>query len=81
MAKRKKKSNKVVYILLSVVGALVIFAIIGKKAGFIGKAKQLEVEVANPSMETIVEKVSASGEIQPEVEVRLSPDVSGKSVV
>ena len=29
---------------------------------------------------TIIEKVSASGKIQPEVEVKLSPDVSGEIV-
>ena len=80
MAKRKKKSNKVLYILLAVVGALIIFLIVGKQAGIVGKKKQLEVEVAKPGLNTIVEKVSASGEIQPEVEVKLSPDVSGEII-
>jgi HlyD family secretion protein len=39
-----------------------------------------EVEFAKVSRSTIIEKVSASGKIQPEVEVKLSPDVSGEIV-
>lgn len=80
MAKKKKKSNKVLYILLGTVVVLFIFVIVGKKVGIIGKKKQMEVEVAKASHQTIVEKVSASGDIQPEIEVKLSPDVSGEII-
>jgi HlyD family secretion protein len=38
------------------------------------------VEYTNVLRGTIVEKVSASGKIQPEVEVKVSPDVSGEIV-
>ncbi len=40
----------------------------------------MEVEFAKAKTNTIVEKVSASGEIQPEVEVNLSPDVAGEII-
>lgn len=80
MANKKKKSNKVLYILVGAVVVLFIFVIVGKKAGFIGKKKQLVVEVGKASKLTIVEKVSASGDIQPEIEVKLSPDVSGEII-
>lgn len=76
----KKKSNKLLYILIGSVVILVIFAAIGKKAGWIGKQKEIEVELAKAGLETIVEKVSASGTVQPVTEVKLSPDVSGEII-
>jgi HlyD family secretion protein len=76
----KKKSNKLLYILISVAVLLVIFAVVGKKAGWIGKQKEIEVDLAKVEKKTIVEKVSASGMVQPVTEVRLSPDVSGEII-
>jgi len=75
-----KKSNKLLYYLLGAVGVIIIFAIIGKSAGWIGGAKETEVEFATAKKVAIVEKVSSSGEIQPEVEVKLSPDVAGEII-
>ncbi|MCE2779954.1 MAG: efflux RND transporter periplasmic adaptor subunit [Algoriphagus sp.] len=75
-----KKSNKLLYYLLGAVGVIIIFAIIGKQAGWIGGAKETEVEFATAKKVAIVEKVSSSGEIQPEVEVKLSPDVAGEII-
>ena len=80
MAKRKKKSNKVLYILLGLLGVVVITAIIGKQAGWIGKVKEIEVKFAKAIRTTIVEKVSASGTVQPVTEVKLSPDVAGEII-
>jgi len=77
---KKKKSNKVLYILLGLVVVLVVFAIIGKSAGWIGKAKEIEVEVAEAKTEKIIETVSASGMIQPVYEVKISPDVPGEII-
>ncbi|MEN8249597.1 MAG: efflux RND transporter periplasmic adaptor subunit [Bacteroidota bacterium] len=77
MAKtRKKKSNKVIWILLAVFVVLIIVAVVVQKT----KKKETEVEVANPDRITIVEKISASGMIQPVTEVRLSPDVAGEII-
>jgi len=76
----KKKSNKLLYILISVAVLLVIVAIAGKKAGWIGKQKEIEVELAKVSHQTIIEKVSASGTVEPVTEVRLAPDVSGEII-
>jgi HlyD family secretion protein len=53
---------------------------LAKKMEWIGKVEPMEVEFAKASRSTIIEKVSASGKIQPEVEVKLSPDVSGEIV-
>jgi len=77
---KKKKSNKWLYYLLGVVALLVIFIVVGKSAGWIGKAKQTEVELSDVKKVSITEKVSASGMVQPVVEVKLSPEVSGELI-
>ncbi len=76
----KKKSNRLLIILISVVVLLIAFAVIGKQAGWIGKEKPTEVELAKAKRAEIIEKVSASGKVQPEVEVKISPDVSGEII-
>lgn len=76
----KNKSNKLLYYLLGVIVFLIIFAVIGRNAGWFGGAKETQVEVAKVKRTAIVEKVSASGEIQPEKEVKLSPDVAGEII-
>ena len=77
---KKKKSNKILYILITVVVVLIVFTLVGKKAGWIGKEKETEVELASVVKTTIVEKVSASGMVQPVTEVKLSPDVPGEII-
>ncbi|HRR09466.1 MAG TPA: biotin/lipoyl-binding protein, partial [Rhodothermales bacterium] len=44
------------------------------------KEEGKEVEVANVERRDITQVVTASGKIQPEVEVKISPDVSGEIV-
>jgi HlyD family secretion protein len=77
---KKKKSNNILYVLLGLVIVLVILAVIGKSAGWIGKTKQTEVEVTEAKNERIIETVSASGMIQPVYEVKISPDVPGEII-
>ncbi len=77
---KKRKSNNVLYILIGLVVVLVIVAIIGKSAGWIGKAKEIEVEIAEAKLERIIETVSASGMVQPVYEVKISPDVPGEII-
>ena len=76
----KKKSNKLIYILLGILVFLILFVIIGQSAGWIGGEKPKEVETSLAKKETIIEKVSASGVVQPETEVKLSPDVAGEII-
>jgi HlyD family secretion protein len=75
-----KKSNKLIYILLGVLGAIILFAIIGRSLGWIGGEKELAVEISTVKKVSITEKVSASGVIEPEIEVKLSPDVAGEII-
>jgi HlyD family secretion protein len=74
-----KKNNLIKYLIIAVV-VLVAFAIIGKKMGWIGGVANQKVAVEKVSLRTIVETVSASGKIQPEIEVKISSDVSGEIV-
>ncbi len=74
------KNNKILKILLPIVIVLILFAVIGKKAGWFGKALTLKVAVENAEKRTIVETITANGKIQPEKEVKISPDVSGEIV-
>jgi HlyD family secretion protein len=74
------KNNKILKILLPIVIVLILFAIIGKKLGWFGKALTLKVAVENAEKRFIVETITANGKIQPEKEVKISPDVSGEIV-
>ncbi|MEQ6165593.1 efflux RND transporter periplasmic adaptor subunit [Ekhidna sp. MALMAid0563] len=80
MAKKKKSNNKILYILGGVVVFLILFAVIGKSQGWVGQKKKIQVEVSKAEKNTIIEKVSASGQVQPVVEVSLSPEVSGEII-
>jgi HlyD family secretion protein len=75
-----KKKNKVLRYLIISVLLLIVIAIIGKKAGWIGQEEKKLVTSEKVRRRTISETVSASGKIQPEVEVKISPDVSGEIV-
>jgi len=74
------KNNKILKILLPLVAVLLIFAVIGKKQGWFGKALTVKVAIENAETRMIVETVTANGKIQPEKEVKISPDVSGEIV-
>jgi HlyD family secretion protein len=80
MAKQRQKSNKLIYWLIGAVAVLLIFIMVGRSAGWIGKPKELEVEIAKAKRVTIIEKVSASGTVQPVTEVKIAPEVSGEII-
>jgi HlyD family secretion protein len=81
MSKKKSSTRKLIIIFSVVIVLLIVFVIVGKKAGWIGSSEKVyEVETAKAKLKTITQVVSASGKIQPEVEVKLSPDVSGEIV-
>ena len=72
--------NKPFYfiIILVVVGTIVMVG--GKQIGIFGGVDPIEVEITNVDKGTITELVTASGQIKPEVEVSISPEVSGEII-
>ncbi len=76
-----RKSSKKIWWIAGGIVILLAGGLFGaKQAGWIGKVKPTEVEFANVKKTDIIERVSASGRVQPEVEVKLSPDVSGEII-
>ncbi len=76
----KKKSKKIIWVISGLLAALLLFLIIGKKAGWIGVEKPTQVEITKVATGNLTQSVSASGKIQPEVEVKISPDVPGEII-
>ncbi len=74
-----KKSNTLKYVLIGA-GVLVLASVAGNKLGWFGKTDLIKVAVEKVQKRTIIETVSASGKVQPEVEVKLSAEVSGEVV-
>lgn len=71
--------SKTVKISLFVIALLVVALIVGKSMGLFGKKGNFkEVEIKKVALVDIVETVSATGKIQPEVEVKISSEVSGE---
>ncbi|MFT5616868.1 MAG: HlyD family secretion protein [Arenicella sp.] len=75
---KKKSNNKTIFIIAGIVVVLIAFLAIGKSKGWIGGKKLNKVEIAEVKNTTIVERVSASGKIQPVDEVSISSEVSGE---
>ena len=73
--------NKRLWILVAAVVLLGAVGVVGKKQGWWGATgDQLEVETVTIQVHTIVETVNASGKIQPAVDVKISPEVSGEII-
>ncbi|MFN2456948.1 MAG: efflux RND transporter periplasmic adaptor subunit [Chitinophagaceae bacterium] len=71
--------NKTVKWILIALGALIVLLIAGKLLA--GRSETgLKVAVEKASKRTIIETVNASGKIYPEVEVKVSPDISGEII-
>nr|WP_321221690.1 efflux RND transporter periplasmic adaptor subunit [uncultured Psychroserpens sp.] len=71
--------NKTTKIILGIALLLIIGLVVAKSMGLIGKSGNFkEVEVKKVALLDITETVSATGKIQPEVEVKISSEVSGE---
>ncbi len=74
----KKKTLLIIGVIAIVV---IVLLVAGKKAGWFGASGNVkEVEFTKIELIQIVEKVSATGKIQPEIEVKLSSEVSGEII-
>ena len=74
-------SKKTIYILVGSAIGLILLLIVLKKTGTIGNNDESKiVELSKVAQTTIVETVSATGKIQPEIEVKISSEVSGEVI-
>jgi HlyD family secretion protein len=72
--------NKTLKYLLVSFGVLVLLTWGARKAGWIGKSEGMPVTTEVATNRSLIETVTASGKIQPEAEVKLSPEVSGEII-
>jgi len=72
-------NKKLIWISSSII-ALIVLLVVLKKAGIIGKEEGMEVTSEKVQLRTITESVNASGKVYPEIEVKVSPDISGEIV-
>ena len=72
-------SKTLKWIIISLI-VLIVLLVVLKKAGLLGKDEGTKVTAEKVMKRTIVETVNASGKVYPEIEVKMSPDISGEIV-
>lgn len=70
--------NKTVKWILIILGGLIVVLIVGKLLAGGGDKGGTKVSTEKAARRTIIETVNASGKIYPEIEVKISPDISGE---
>ncbi|HET8864742.1 MAG TPA: efflux RND transporter periplasmic adaptor subunit [Gracilimonas sp.] len=81
MAKQKSSSKKTLYWVGGVLGLIIVIGLTLRFTGVIGQSETgKEVETSTAKLKTITQLVSASGKVQPEIEVVIRPDVSGEII-
>jgi HlyD family secretion protein len=73
-------SKKVKIIIGALLGIIILLVILSKAGIFGDRDDAVEIETAKANEITIVETVSATGKIQPEIEVKISSEVSGEII-
>jgi HlyD family secretion protein len=65
-----------------IAGLIIVIAllVLGKKKGWFGSDFTIDVTTEKVESKTITEFINANGKIQPETEVKISPDVAGEIV-
>lgn len=75
----KKRNNTRLYIVILGV-LLIIVLIVGKKAGWFGKEITIKVATEKVKKADITEIITANGKIEPQMEVKISPEVPGEII-
>lgn len=74
------KTKKLMKYGLILVGVLIVFLVVGRRAGWVGAMEGVRVSTEEVERRNITEIVTASGKIRPVTEVKISPDVSGEII-
>lgn len=81
MAAQRSATKKLLKIFGGLLLLLFVVAVVARQAGWLdGSTSEREVDTEIAERRTITQIVSASGRIQPEVEVIIRPDVSGEII-
>ncbi|MEL7834239.1 efflux RND transporter periplasmic adaptor subunit [Fodinibius sp. Rm-B-1B1-1] len=81
MSKSKSSTKKLLYVVAGLVILIGLGAVVGKSMGWMGGGTAAkDVETTEVKLKTITEIVSASGKLQPEVEITMRPEVSGEII-
>jgi HlyD family secretion protein len=72
--------NKKLLWVIIILAVVILVLIVMSKAGMFGKSEGIQVSAEKAQKRTIIEVVTASGKVYPEVEVKMSPDISGEIV-
>ncbi|HVU16403.1 MAG TPA: efflux RND transporter periplasmic adaptor subunit [Candidatus Didemnitutus sp.] len=78
-APRRKKSKKTLFIVIGVVIVLVGL-VLAAKAKSAGSEKPISVSFEKAVTKNITHLVTATGKVQPEIEVKISPEVAGEII-
>lgn len=74
------KQKKILPYTIGLFIVAIIVLVVGKKAGWFGQEYSISVATQKVESKTITELITANGKIQPETEVKISPDVAGEIV-
>src|SRR5438067_12010608 len=75
---KKRRSRRRRYIILGSIGLIVLWIIVSTILG--KREKPIPVTTEKAVRKTILQTVSATGKVQPEVEVKISPEVAGEII-
>lgn len=74
------KQKKLLPYVIGLLVVVIVFLVLGKKQGWFGEDFTISVAVEKVESKTITEFITANGKIQPETEIKISPDVSGEII-
>jgi len=74
------KHKKILPYAIGIVVLVIIGLVVGKKQGWFGSEFTISIATETVKSETLTEFITANGKIQPETEVKISPDVAGEIV-
>ncbi|WP_321288154.1 efflux RND transporter periplasmic adaptor subunit [uncultured Sunxiuqinia sp.] len=77
---KSKKNKRLPFLVILFVVLVIIVLIVAKNKGWIGNEFEIKVTTEQVESKTIVELITANGKVQPETEVKISPDVSGEII-
>ncbi len=74
------KNKKILPYAIGILVIVIALLVVGKKMGWFGKEFSVSVATETVKKITLTEFITANGKIQPETQVKISPDVSGEVI-